>query len=113
MAKVGDTVRYLNAVGGGRIVRIEGNIAVVDDDGFETPVLLRECVAVSTDQNTRMGAAIETPQPSKQAQPAQAQTTHTTQPAIPSEAAIETPGGDKTFGTRYTPAPSNLTSNCS
>ncbi len=95
MAKVGDTVRYLNAVGGGRIVRIEGNIAVVDDDGFETPVLLRECVAVSTDQNTRMGAAIETPQPSKQAQPAQAQTTHTTQPAIPSEAAIETPGGDK------------------
>ena len=94
MAKVGDTVRYLNAVGGGRIVRIEGNIAVVDDDGFETPVLLRECVAVSTDQNTRMGAAIETPQPSKQAQPAQAQTTHTTQPAIPSEAAIETPGGD-------------------
>lgn len=87
-------MRYLNAVGGGRIVRIEGNIAVVDDDGFETPVLLRECVAVSTDQNTRMGAAIETPQPSKQAQPAQAQTTHTTQPAIPSEAAIETPGGD-------------------
>lgn len=57
-------MRYLNAVGGGRIVRIEGNIAVVDDDGFETPVLLRECVAVSTDQNTRMGAAIETPQPS-------------------------------------------------
>ena len=92
MAKVGDTVRYLNAVGGGRIVRIEGNIAVVDDDGFETPVLLRECVVVSTDQNTRMGAAIEAPQPSKQAQPAP--TIHTTQPAVPTEAAIETPGGD-------------------
>jgi len=46
MAKVGDTVRYLNSVGGGRIVRIDGNIAYVDEDGFETPVMLRECVVV-------------------------------------------------------------------
>lgn len=46
MAKIGDTVRYLNSVGGGKIVRIEGNIAYVDEDGFETPVLLRECVVV-------------------------------------------------------------------
>ncbi len=46
MAKVGDIVRYLNSVGGGRIVRIEGNIAYVDEDGFETPVMLRECVVV-------------------------------------------------------------------
>lgn len=47
MAQIGDVVRYLNAVGGGRIVKIEGNIAYVDEDGFETPVLLRECVVVS------------------------------------------------------------------
>ncbi len=46
MAKVGDRVRYLNAVGGGEIVKIEGNIAYVDEDGFETPVLLKECVVV-------------------------------------------------------------------
>lgn len=46
MAKVGDIVRYLNAVGGGPIVRIDGQTAWVDDDGFETPVLLRECVVV-------------------------------------------------------------------
>lgn len=46
MAKTGDTVRFLNSVGGGKIVRIEGNIAYVDEDGFETPVLLRECVVV-------------------------------------------------------------------
>lgn len=46
MIKIGDIVRYLNAVGGGQVVRIEGNIAVVDDDGFETPVLLKECVVV-------------------------------------------------------------------
>lgn len=48
MAQIGDTVRYLNAVGGGRITRIEGNMAYVDDDGFETPVLLRECVVVAS-----------------------------------------------------------------
>ena len=48
MAQVGDTVRYLNAVGGGKIVRIDGNMAYVDDDGFETPVLLRECVVVAS-----------------------------------------------------------------
>ena len=44
--KVGDTVRYLNAVGGGKIVRIEGKIAFVDDDGFETPVMVNELVVV-------------------------------------------------------------------
>lgn len=48
MPKIGDTVRYLNAVGGGRIIRIDGNMAWVDDEGFETPVLLRECVVVRT-----------------------------------------------------------------
>ena len=47
MAQIGDIVRYLNSVGGGRIVKIEGNIAYVDEDGFETPVMLRECVVVT------------------------------------------------------------------
>lgn len=42
----GDTVRYLNAVGGGKVVRIEGNIAYVDDEGFETPVRVNELVVV-------------------------------------------------------------------
>lgn len=44
--KAGDTVRYLNAVGGGVVVRVQGDIAYVDEDGFETPVLARECVVV-------------------------------------------------------------------
>ncbi len=47
MAKIGDLVRYLNSVGGGTVTRIEGNIAYVDEDGFETPVLLKECVVVT------------------------------------------------------------------
>lgn len=46
MVQIGDTVRYLNAVGGGKVVRIEGRIAYVDDDGFETPVQTSELVVV-------------------------------------------------------------------
>ncbi|MDE7438134.1 MAG: DUF2027 domain-containing protein [Muribaculaceae bacterium] len=46
MAKTGDTVRFLNTTGGGVITRIEGRIAYVEEDGFETPVLLSEVVVV-------------------------------------------------------------------
>lgn len=46
MAKIGDTVRYLNAVGGGVITRIEGKVAFVDENGFETPVMLKDIVVV-------------------------------------------------------------------
>ena len=46
MVKPGDTVRYLNDVGGGKVIRVEGQIAYVDDDGFETPVHVRELVVV-------------------------------------------------------------------
>lgn len=48
MAKVGDIVRFLSSTGGGRIVKIEGQIAhVEEEDGFETPVLLKEIVVVT------------------------------------------------------------------
>lgn len=46
MVKVGDTVRYLNAVGGGIVRRIEGKVAYVDEDGFDNPVLVNELVVV-------------------------------------------------------------------
>ncbi len=46
MIKIGDTVRYLNAVGGGVVRRIEGKVAYVDEDGFDTPVLISELVVV-------------------------------------------------------------------
>jgi len=47
MLQPGDIVRYLNSTGGGRVVRIDGNLAYVDEDGFETPILARECVVVA------------------------------------------------------------------
>ena len=46
MLQKGDTVRYLNAVGGGKVLRVDGKIAYVDDDGFETPVQISELVVV-------------------------------------------------------------------
>lgn len=46
MAKTGDVVRFLNSTGGGRITKIEGKIAYVEEDGFETPVLVNELVVV-------------------------------------------------------------------
>ncbi|MDX9748324.1 MAG: DUF2027 domain-containing protein [Paludibacter sp.] len=47
--KKGDTVRFVNAVGGGVISRFDekkGLVYVEDEDGFEIPVLARECVVV-------------------------------------------------------------------
>lgn len=46
MVKAGDTVRYLNEVGGGVVSRIDGKIAYVNDDGFDRPVAVNELVVV-------------------------------------------------------------------
>lgn len=49
MVKIGDKVRYLNAVGGGVISKIQKNLVyVLESDGFETPVLANEVVVVNT-----------------------------------------------------------------
>ena len=70
-AKVGDIVRFLNSVGGGKVTRIDGQIAYVDDDGFETPALLRECVVVASgdtfykiENKTKKSETKEVPAPS-------------------------------------------------
>ena len=49
MIKPGDNVRFLNAVGGGKVTRIDEkkNMVYVEDaDGFEVPALARECVVI-------------------------------------------------------------------
>ncbi len=48
--KIGDKVRFLNAVGGGTIKEIRGKdiIVVEDEDGFDVPVLARECVVIDS-----------------------------------------------------------------
>ncbi len=47
--KIGDNVRFLNAVGGGKVTRIDAKqslLYVEDQDGFEVPILENECVVV-------------------------------------------------------------------
>lgn len=95
MAKIGDHVRYLNSVGGGTIVRIDGNIAYVDEDGFESPVMLRECVVVSP-------AATHVPEYGKKNSDINPKAAHSSKeapkPAPKQEETFvveETPGGDK------------------
>lgn len=77
MAKIGDTVRFLNATGGGVIRKIEGKMAMVEEDGFETPVLLKDLVVVlpAGHEPTHKGANIMFDQSAfdkgKQGEPAQ------------------------------------------
>ena len=49
--KIGDKVRYLNAVGGGIVKSFKNKdiVWVEEEDGFETPALLRECIVVEAD----------------------------------------------------------------
>ncbi|MDE6271180.1 MAG: DUF2027 domain-containing protein, partial [Muribaculaceae bacterium] len=93
---IGDTVRYLNATGGGKIVRISGQLAYVDEDGFETPVLLRECVVVAqAGQPEPRRDMLQSPRTAK-AQAASAPPVVTPVPAEPEpeEEMEETEGGD-------------------
>lgn len=91
MAKVGDTVRFLNSVGGGRIVRIEGQVAYVDEDGFETPAMLRECVVVSTGDTFYQSETRKSREEKKAEQPAPA----VKAPEIEIPPVEETPEGEK------------------
>ena len=97
MVKVGDIVRFLNTVGGGQVVRIKDNIAYVEDsDGFETPVLTRECVVVGqasaqkqAPQEKPAVGGIPAPTLQKETKP---------YPTVQQEEELpieETPGGDK------------------
>ena len=81
--KVGDTIRYLNASGGGVVKRIERGVAWVEGpDGFELPTPIHECVVV--DSRDTFVPAYKPPvlkrqepavQPSKSKAPAAAPTT--------------------------------------
>lgn len=49
--KIGDKVRFLNSVGGGVVTGFQGKdkVLVEDEDGFDYPALIRECVVVGSD----------------------------------------------------------------
>lgn len=49
--KVGDKVRFLSETGGGIVKAFQGKdkVLVEDEDGFDIPMLVRECVVIDTD----------------------------------------------------------------
>ncbi|KAA6345043.1 hypothetical protein EZS27_007344 [termite gut metagenome] len=49
--KIGDKVRFLSEVGGGIVKGFQGKdvVLVEDADGFDIPMLLRECIVIDTD----------------------------------------------------------------
>jgi Domain of unknown function (DUF2027) len=67
---IGDKVRYLDAVGGGIVQSFKGQdmVVILEDDGFETPVLIRKCVAIEASKpkpqkTTTLVSAPEPPKP--------------------------------------------------
>ncbi len=53
--KIGDKIRFLNSVGGGIVTKYKGkdSVWVEDQDGFEVPIFIHECVVVG-EQDTFM-----------------------------------------------------------
>ena len=49
--KIGDKVRFLSETGGGRVSGFQGKdiVLVQDEDGFDIPMPVRECVVIETD----------------------------------------------------------------
>lgn len=48
--KIGDNIRYLNAQGGGVVKAFKGKdtVLVEDQDGFDVPVLIKECIVIAS-----------------------------------------------------------------
>jgi hypothetical protein len=64
--KIGDKVRFLSEVGGGIVTGFQGKdiVLVQDEDGFDIPMLMRECVVIDTDDyNIKRKPAAPTSQP--------------------------------------------------
>ena len=58
--RIGDRVRFLNEIGGGRVAGFQGkNIVLVEDeDGFQVPMLMTEVVVVG-DEDYGTGHMVE------------------------------------------------------
>lgn len=71
--KVGDKVRFLNTTGGGIVRGLKGKdqVLVEDEDGFEVPALIRECVVVGGGNEMQVHSSNRPKtQPQAQVQPA-------------------------------------------
>jgi hypothetical protein len=88
--KTGDKVRYLNAVGGGIVKGFKNKdiVWIEEEDGFETPVLIRECVVIESGEKPQKSVAQSaSSQPETRPEPIQ--------PKAEKYEITETPGGDR------------------
>lgn len=72
--KIGDKVRFLNSVGGGTVKSFKGkdSVWVEDEDGFDVPAFIRECVVVGEkDTFVRVGSRPQAAPEQKQNEPKQ------------------------------------------
>ncbi len=54
MIKIGDRVKFINDIGVGKVIKIEGAIVTVDrEDGFEVPTVISELVVVEQEEELR------------------------------------------------------------
>lgn len=77
--KVGDKVRFLNEVGGGIVKGFQGKdiVLVEDADGFDIPMLIRDCVVIETDDyNLKRKPAPVAPKPEDLPKPQKPQLLH-------------------------------------
>lgn len=101
MIKIGDYVRFLNEVGGGKVTRIDEKqhlVYVEDEDGFEVPVLNKECVVIEKVNEKTNFPINPVLQPSAISQKVVADTTTPTPKETPekvSETILETIEGDR------------------
>lgn len=100
--KKGDNVRFLNAVGGGVVVRVDEATKMVyveDADGFEIPVSERECVLIaSINKETNFPIKDFSSKPKTTVEPIknfQPENPNIERETLNAEPVIETPEGEK------------------
>ena len=101
MIKKGDNVRFLNAVGGGIVTRVDEIKKIVyveDEDGFEMPVQEREClviVAINSETNFPIKDFRTKPASTSVQTPVAESQPSVIKPQIPvEEPVVETPEGE-------------------
>ena len=89
--KIGDKVRFLNSIGGGIVRSFKGKdqVLVEDEDGFEVPTFIRECVVVG-DNDMQVHSSRRSPLPSVEPTP-----TPQPKPQETVEKIIETAEGER------------------
>lgn len=106
MAKTGDIVRFLNSVGGGRVVRVAGPVAYVEDeDGFEVPALLKECVVVAEAGSPEAQRAAQASQPAPSQKKGKSSSSHSAAQTPAATGAAAKPASAPVAGVTVVPEP--------